>query len=143
VSHEGQNLIATAEEMPPDKYAYKPTPGQMSFGQLMLHVARSNVLLCSKISGQTAPDLGQLTETSPKDQLVAAVKTSISFCDAALGSVDDSGLGQQVTLFGSRQVSKAGAMITLTDDLADHYSQAAAYLRLNGLLPPTAQHHGM
>jgi hypothetical protein len=30
-------------------------------------------------------------------------------------------------------------MIVLTDDFADHYSSAATYLRLNGLLPPTAQ----
>jgi hypothetical protein len=30
-------------------------------------------------------------------------------------------------------------MISITDDWADHYSTQAAYLRLNGILPPTAQ----
>jgi hypothetical protein len=30
-------------------------------------------------------------------------------------------------------------MMFLTADLADHYSTAGMYLRLNGLLPPTAQ----
>ncbi len=28
-----------------------------------------------------------------------------------------------------------------TGDWADHYSQVAIYLRLNGLLPPTAKAH--
>jgi hypothetical protein len=53
--------------------------------------------------------------------------------------VDDSNLGEQLTLFGGRQASRAGAMIALTNDFADHYSMAAIYLRLNGLLPPTAK----
>jgi hypothetical protein len=30
-------------------------------------------------------------------------------------------------------------MLSLSNDWADHYSAAAIYLRLNGLLPPTAQ----
>jgi hypothetical protein len=36
-------------------------------------------------------------------------------------------------------LTRASAMIALTNDFADHYSAAAMYLRLNGLLPPTAQ----
>lgn len=143
VSRQAQNLVGSAEEMPAADYGFKPTPAQMSFGQLMLHVAKSNSFLCSKISGQTGPDFSKLTETSPKDDLVAAVKSSASFCDTALGSVDDSSLNQQITVFGNRQMSKAAAMIGLTNDLADHYSQSAIYLRLKGHLPPTAQHRRM
>jgi hypothetical protein len=30
-------------------------------------------------------------------------------------------------------------MVTLAVDWADHYSTAASYLRLNGILPPSAQ----
>ena len=30
--------------------------------------------------------------------------------------------------------------IGAAEDWADHYGQLAAYLRLNGILPPTAQH---
>ena len=33
----------------------------------------------------------------------------------------------------------ARARVLLTNDWADHYSSAAMHLRLNGLLPPTAQ----
>jgi uncharacterized damage-inducible protein DinB len=139
VSRQGKNLIGSAEEMPADKYGFKPTPAQMSFGHLVLHVAESNLFLCSKISGDKAPELEKLTETSPKAKLVAAVKTSFDFCDQALGKVNDSELTQEVEFFGGRKISKAQALIALTNDLADHYSQSAMYLRLNGKLPPTAQ----
>jgi hypothetical protein len=53
--------------------------------------------------------------------------------------VDDSKLADEVELFGGRKGPRAFAMIALTNDWADHYSSAAMYLRLNGLLPPTAQ----
>jgi hypothetical protein len=42
-------------------------------------------------------------------------------------------------LFGKREFTRAQAMFITSDDWADHYSQLAIYLRLNGLLPPTAK----
>jgi hypothetical protein len=34
--------------------------------------------------------------------------------------------------------SRVAAMVTIATDWADHYSTAASYLRLNGILPPSA-----
>ena len=36
-------------------------------------------------------------------------------------------------------VPRARFVAEITADLPDHYSQMAAYLRLNGILPPSAQ----
>jgi uncharacterized damage-inducible protein DinB len=134
-----QNMIAAADEMPADKYTYHPTPEQMTFAHLVMHIAGSNNLLCSKISGETAPTSEKLADTDPKDKLVSALKSSFDFCTQAMAKVDDSNLGEEVTLFGGHTATRAAAMIALTNDFADHYSAAASYLRLNGLLPPTAQ----
>ena len=38
---------------------------------------------------------------------------------------------------------RATIMTITTGDWADHYSQLANYLRLNGLVPPTAQKKSM
>src|SRR5579872_2906303 len=43
-----KNLIAAVEEMPADKFGYSPTPAQMTFGHLVLHMMMSNIELCSK-----------------------------------------------------------------------------------------------
>lgn len=131
-------MVAAADEMPADKYGFHPTPDQMSFGKLVTHMVGSNYGLCSKISGVPLPTQDKLTETDPKDKLVASLKASFDFCSQSLAKVDDSNLGEQLTVFGGRKVSRAAAMIALTNDFADHYSMAAAYLRANGMLPPTA-----
>jgi uncharacterized damage-inducible protein DinB len=142
IEREAKSMVAAADEMPADKYSFHPTPAQMTFGQLVVHMANTNNFLCSKISGTPAPAAAsdKLSETDPKDKLVGALKASFDYCTAAVTKVDDSNLGEVLTLSGTRSVSRGGAMIMLTDDFYDHYSMAAIYLRLNGLLPPTAQH---
>jgi uncharacterized damage-inducible protein DinB len=138
------NLTGAAQEMPADKYGFRPTSQQMTFGTLVMHVVESNNFLCSRIAGVEEPKQGKLklSATDPKDKLVSALKSSFSYCNSALSKVKDSDLGAQVKLWGGRQMPKAGAAIGLTDDWADHYSQAAMYLRLNGLLPPSAKKKG-
>jgi uncharacterized damage-inducible protein DinB len=135
-----KNLVAAVEEMPADKFGYKPTEQQMTFSHLVLHIVESNNYLCSKI-GEVAEVTSPvpLKESDGKDKLVTALKASFDFCSTALAKVDDSKLGDEVELFGGRKGSRAFALIALTNDWADHYSSAAMYLRLNGLLPPTAQ----
>ena len=135
-----KNLVAAAEEMPADKYNYKPTEQQMTFGHLVLHIIGTNNDLCSKIGG--VPDVKPpvaLKETDGKEKLVEALRASFDFCTNALAKVDDSKLGEEMELFGGRKGTRAFALIALSNSWADHYSSAAMYLRLNGLLPPTAQ----
>lgn len=139
VARQAKNMVAAAEEMPADKYDFHPTPQQMSFTHLVVHMVGSNFFLCSKISGAAAPDSSKVADTDSKDKLVAALKASFDFCTDALNKTDDSKLGDTVTLFGGRAAPRAAALIALTNDFADHYSMAAMYLRLNGMLPPTAQ----
>jgi len=138
LARSAKNMVAAAEEMPADKFSYAPTPESMTFGQLTLHVATSNQGLCHLISGTPAPAKITLTKDSPKDQLVAALKSAFDYCTTSLANLDDSKLGSEVSM-GSRTMTQAALILTTSDDWADHYSQQAAYLRLNGLLPPTAQ----
>jgi uncharacterized damage-inducible protein DinB len=134
-----RNLVGAAEEMPAEKYRFRPTSGQMSFGQLVLHVARSNRFMCSAISGMAAPQAPTPVPTAPKPELVASLKGSFDFCRSALAGVTDAGLSDSVPFFERRKVTRAAALVELAADWADHYGQAAGYLRLNGLLPPTAK----
>jgi uncharacterized damage-inducible protein DinB len=134
------NMIGAAEAMPADKYMFKPTEGHISFSQLMVHVAKANGFVCSRIGDLTAPkELDDLKEADGKDKIVAAVKQSLDFCGQALAKLDDSKLADQVQWRGDRKVPRAQAVVELPVDLADHYGAAATYLRLNGILPPSAQ----
>jgi len=135
----GRNLVAAAEEMPADKYGYKPTPEQMTFARIVVHLSGGNDFLCGTIAGVKAPERAKVDTTDSKDKLVARLRETFQFCDTALAKVDDAKLAEQVPFFGGRQASRASVILTTVGDWADHYSQAANYLRLNGHLPPTAK----
>jgi uncharacterized damage-inducible protein DinB len=142
-THAARDLTEAAEEMPADKYGYKPTPAQMGFGEVVLHVADGSAMMCGWIAGAKAPDAPKLTAQDAKEKLVARLKDAFAFCTSSLAQVDDSKLGDSVPFFGGRKMTRAAVMIILVDDLADHYSQEAIYLRLNGLLPPSAKRKEM
>jgi len=133
-----KNTLAAIDAMPADKFAYKPTPDQMTFAHLVMHIAESNNGLCSKIADVPAPKVDELKETDSKDKLLAAARASFDFCTSALANVDDSKLGDNVD-FGHIQGPRALGVFFLSGGLADHYGAAAMYLRLNGILPPSAQ----
>ena len=81
--------------------------------------------------------LGELAAS--KEELVAAMQKSLDFCTQAVGKVDESKLGDEIPFFGERKASRAMVLLAVTGDLFDHYSAMAIYLRLNGILPPTAR----
>ncbi len=120
-------LIAAAEAMPADKYNYRPTPAQMSFAQIQVHLANEgNDVLCGKAAGMEVPKR-------------AAVDTkTFQFCEQAFAKMDDTKLADPVSMFGMN-MNRAMAVLITVADWSDHYSQEANYLRLNNILPPTAQ----
>jgi uncharacterized damage-inducible protein DinB len=136
---ESKNLIAAAEEFPADKFGYKPTPAQMSFGDIVNHLSQGNDYLCGSIGGVKAPTRTKVDHDDAKPALVARLKETFAFCDQALAPLTDANLSEQLPFFGGRKMSRAAIMTLTTGDWADHYSQSAIYMRLNGLVPPTAK----
>jgi hypothetical protein len=134
-----KNILGAIEAMPGDKFAFKPTAEQMSFGHLITHIIESNYFLCAKAADVPEPKNEAAKETDSKEKLLAAAKASFDFCGESLVKMDDSKLGDSVELFGGRQFPRAMAALGLASGWADHYAAAAMYLRLNNILPPSAQ----
>src|ERR1043165_2338582 len=63
----GKNLVAAAEEMPADKYSFKPTPAQMSFGDIQNHLSEGNDELCGTITGMKPPTRAKLDAKATKE----------------------------------------------------------------------------
>jgi hypothetical protein len=133
------NILGAISAMPADKFSYKPTPEQMSFSHLVVHIIGSNNAGCAKAADRAEPKVEEVKETDAKDKLLAAATASFDFCGDALAKMDDSKLGDSVVLFGGHQFPRAMAALGLASGWADHYAAAAMYLRLNGILPPSAQ----
>jgi uncharacterized damage-inducible protein DinB len=134
-----KNTIAAVEAMPADKFNYKPTADQNTFGHLVAHMVEANYGLCSGAAAVPAPKVEEVKETDAKDKLVAALKASFDFCADALAKMDDSKLEETTAGMGGQQLSRARFALGIASNWADHYAEAAMYLRLNGVLPPTAK----
>jgi hypothetical protein len=134
-----KNTVAAVEAMPADKFNYKPSGDQRTFGQLVDHIVETNYLLCGKAAALPARTVEEMKDTDAKDKRVAALKASFDFCSEALAKMDDSKLTETTEGFGGKQVTRAWISLVLAGTWADHYAEAAMYLRLNGVLPPSAK----
>jgi len=134
-----KNTVAAFEEMPADKFDYKPTADQMTFGHLAAHIVEGNNYFCANVGDMPQPKGEELKGTEGKDKLIAAVKASFEFCHTALAKADESKMNEKITWFDGKPRARAWAFVGLASSWADHYGMAAMYLRLNGLLPPTAK----
>jgi uncharacterized damage-inducible protein DinB len=143
-----RNIAQAFDSIPESKFSYKPTPASQTIGFIAQHLANDNSLYCGAFGVMKPTRSAKETETAdsvkatwPKDTLVAQLKASFKFCEDAFAQLADSTLTQMadVTFGGQvRQVVRAQMVLGHVTDMTDHYSQLANYMRLNGILPPTA-----
>jgi uncharacterized damage-inducible protein DinB len=143
-----RNLAQAFDSIPEAKFGYKPTPAQLTIGYIAQHLASDNYFFCNNFGTMkaTVPEKDTATPDSvkatwPKDTLVAKLKASFTFCENAFAQLDDAKLPEEITMtFGgnSRKTPRVNMVLGHVIDMADHYSQLANYMRLNGMLPPTA-----
>ncbi len=148
ISALSREIAQAFDSIPESKFGYKPTPAQFTIGFIAQHVADDSYFFCGTFSS-LKPDIPKdevmtpdsVKATWPKAKLLSQLHGAFAFCARALDRVTDASLAQETTLrFGtrSRKVSTASMVLEHALDLADHYSQLANYMRLNGILPPTA-----
>jgi uncharacterized damage-inducible protein DinB len=129
----GSRLVAAFEVIPADRYDYRPTAPQQTIGYIAQHLEQANYGLCERFGSvkRTVGAKDSLADTIkarwPKDTLVARLKASLDFCDSAL---------EHVTALDS--VGRVRTLLAFETDLAEHYSQIAVYMRLLGMVPPSA-----
>lgn len=133
-----RNLTAAADDMPATKYQFKPTPAQMSVAEVVLHLAGDSEFGCAALGSATAPAEPKLTPADSVPKLIARLARAFAFCRTQTAKLNDGGLGDKIPGYDG-PTTRAAMIFELHEDWADHYSQLANYLRLNGILPPTAR----
>jgi uncharacterized damage-inducible protein DinB len=144
-----QRYLAQAfDSIPESKFGYKPTPAQLTIGYIAQHLAADNYFYCNSFGPLKGTPAAADTTTAdsvkatwPRDSLLAKLRTSFKFCDDALAQLDDAKLAEPLEVRQGNNVvniTRAQRVVGHIIDLVDHYSQIAIYMRLNGMLPPSA-----
>lgn len=129
----GYRLVDAFDSIPANRYDYRPTPMQQTIGYIAQHFENANYMLCERFGAmkhsRAAKDSlsDSVKARWPKDTLVARVRASMRFCDAAIDSAAP-----------LRSPTQATNLLLFETDLAEHYSQVAIYMRMLGMVPPSA-----
>jgi hypothetical protein len=129
----GSRLVAAFESIPEAHYGYRPTPTQQTVGYIAQHLEDANYGLCARLGTARRPSTAKdsLADTVkanwPKDTLLVRLRTSLLFCSEIL---------ERIPALESPAV--ANTLLAFETDLAEHYAQIASYMRMLGLVPPSA-----
>jgi len=140
----GEFTIAVAEAMPADSYNFRPNPAEMSFGQLMAHIAGVNENACANASGLPRPVMPpKIVEWSKdtekvdvsKETAIPFLRESFEFCDKAVAAMTPERLD---TVVGppARNLTGFEWLFGYFTHTAHHRAQAEVYLRVKGIKPP-------
>ena|SRR5438270_3793392 len=132
------NILKSAEKMPAENYDFRPAPRVRTFAQLMGHVAQEQYLFfCGPVKGeQKAADIERTKAT--KLEILAALKDSFAYCDAAYNEVTDASAQEIVNTGGNRSMKLRLLWMNVVHDQS-HYGNIVTYLRMKGIVPPSTE----
>src|SRR5580692_9942255 len=137
----GKELIAIAEDLPEDKYDYKPNPDSRTFVAQQLHVCASMYYFTDPAQGKKPhlPDDPKRDDLQTKAQIVAFVKKCVQDGADVIKTKGDKGLSESVAAGGPRLTRVSDLAYGLIEHSGEHYGQLVVYYRANGLVPPESR----
>jgi uncharacterized damage-inducible protein DinB len=141
-------VLAVAEAMPADKYAFAPTaetfaPGSpakygtvRTFAGQLTHIAGANYHFYSLLNGATAPAAAkQVRDLKTKDEILAALKQSFAYGHAQIMTITPQNAFTGIEGLDGFHTPATLAAFAVAHGY-DHYGQLVEYLRMNGVVPP-------
>jgi uncharacterized damage-inducible protein DinB len=132
-------MVAIADAMPEDKFGYKSTPPQRSYGEQVMHVVQVNQALLGTLGAKTPAPSINLKATSKAD-IMQALRQSYDYGEAVFKEFNEAAWTQAV--MGPRFMGQATrvriANFAMTHTM-DIYGQMVVYLRLNNIVPPASR----
>jgi uncharacterized damage-inducible protein DinB len=147
-----KEVVEAAEAMPENKFDFSPEKlnlpgsdykGVRTFGEQLKHIAASNYLIWSPITGEKPPDNvndGKGPDNmKAKADIIKFVKDSFAFGHKAVATLNSSNLVEPITSSSGRQTTRLFLATFAPAHCFDHYGQMIEYLRMNGIVPPASR----
>ncbi len=152
------HVVALAEAMPAEKYAWRPGAGVRSVSEVYAHIALGNFLLLDLVGHAAPQDLygkaaatgreramalvtrnGELEkQTTEKARVIELLKRSFEALRVAAEGATPAELDQPVDFFGQEKSVRA-VYLRMLSHAHEHMGQSVAYARMNAVVPPWSQ----
>ena len=125
--------LAVAEAMPAEYYNFKPNPEEMSFGELMSHIAQSNSEAFADVA-----DIKPLPVPSGYDKktVIKFLNDSFDWCAKEFAAMTPAQFDRMLNIGEGRQATGIEVLCWAFTDTAHHRGQAEVYLRVKNIKPP-------
>jgi len=135
--HVSSQLLALAEAMPEEKFAWRPAPGVRSTSEVFMHVALANFYLLSVTGPKMPADMKEGMEKSvtSKADVINWLKRSLDAVKSAHLAVTTKDLERKVHI-EDRDATVDGIYLRIIVHANEHMGQLIAYARMTGVTPP-------
>ena len=137
-SNAKQDILRSADKIPEDKWAFKPTDGVRTIGQLFAHVADGQYEFCGGAAGNhDQKNVEQTAKT--KADIVAALKTAFAYCDEIYANMTDAKAMELMPAFGGAKLTRLSMLDFNVAHTMEHYGNLVTYMRIQGIVPPSSE----
>jgi uncharacterized damage-inducible protein DinB len=124
-------MVALAEAMPAEKYDFKATPPQRSFGEQLEHLAVAHVRMLKALDPDGRISAPAAPAGHSRDAVVKALSEAYDYGQKVIES------SPMTERAGER--SRARVVWAAMNNAMNHYGQCVVYLRLNDIVPPASR----
>lgn len=137
LEHSKDYTLAVAQLMPDEKYAFRPSPEEMSFAEQLVHISGNLAWLStSYLSGAANPISEADKKAVSKKEVIAIVTKTFDYALQVLRQFKSTQLADTVSFFAG-PLNKLQIINLVNDHQSHHRGQLLVYLRLNGIKPPS------
>ena len=146
VTNTEREVVAAADAMPPEKYAFAPLTtmgdfaGVRTFAQQVKHLAADNYWMAAlMMEEQGSPEMSRETgrdSVKTKAQVMTYLRGSFAALHAAVGTITAANVVTRIASPSDWQVTRVSFAIDAIAHSYNHYGQMVEYLRMNGIVPP-------
>lgn len=141
-----EKMVGLAKAMPEASYAWRPSVGTRTTGEVFQHVAADNYLLPTSV-GVGAPAATGIkdgdyktvqayeTRKATRDDIIADLTRSFAHLKQAMEQTTPPQLADSLKMFG-QSFTRQQFWILTTTHLHEHLGQMIAYARSNNVKPP-------
>ncbi len=133
------NIMATAEILDDEMYAFRPTDEVRTAGQILAHIADGQFSFCGSAAGEpgAAPENFEQTRTR-KAEIIDALEQGFAYCERVFARTTDAGAAAAASF--SPTVNTVGGILAFNSaHNYEHYGNLVTYMRINGIVPPSSR----